>query len=861
MGDNQDQPFTSESECPTWLPKIEPGINTQTPTPPWKLRVAQKRAEQYAKIPVGWRIDQTVPPPKDADTFLRSSGVLSAEELACTEVEDIQVLLEQIATRKLSAVQVLKAFAKRAAIAQQLVKCCTELMFEEAIKRAKALDVHVERTGSVVGPLHGLLVSLKNIFDVKGFDSTIGWVNLIGKPAKENSVFSGGEVALVGCHGSLVGIGTDTGGSIRIPAALQGFYGLKPTVGRLPFEESSKWEFIAPPVAGPLAFGLSTIETLMDGILSCEPWRSDPTLLPIPWRKELVAKPDKPLKIGSCINDNVVRVQPPIERAVRAVVNSLTAAGHTLIEWDPASHAEAYNDWTTVTFADGGESHRVLSEASGEPLVKGLLVRTEEDKLSVAKSRHLAAKKLKYEQGYLKRWNEAGVDTLITPVAPWVGMRPRVWAKSKPHVGYTSHWNWLDYAALTIPVMRAESDGASSQQWTDHVPCNKSDEINYQLYDFEQIRGMPVGVQIIGGNRCVLAKENTMTSSPASPRRRHILSSVNPGDSHENTPEPTKRKSPPAPTDAGAEAQAQAEPGDGESLRPRSSRFRLKSKPSKSSRSHRHRDRERGHDPDAADNDESRSEHRHSRRHHHHSSSRRHRRRSRSPTPPNPYEPQALDPDAAFRESLFDAMADDEGAAYWQGVYGQPIHVYSNERPGPEGELERMTDEEYSQHVRQKMWEKTHQGLLEERARREEARKRKKEEEKVNRKLQEDMERSLRRGEERRKKRAWVQLWEDYTRGWTEWANNVGKIPWPVESGRRRDINEKEVRRFIVNGLGLEDIGEKEFAAKLREERVRWHPDKMQQKLGGQVDDEVMKDITAIFQIIDKLWADTRSKA
>ncbi|KAF5522835.1 hypothetical protein CGCA056_v006858 [Colletotrichum aenigma] len=329
-----------------------------------------------------------------------------------------------------------------------------------------------------------------------------------------------------------------------------------------------------------------------------------------------------------------------------------------------------------------------------------------------------------------------------------------------------------------------------------------------------------------------------MTSPPTSPRRRHILSSINPDEGHEPAPKRTKRSTP-------EEPEVKDEGGnDDDHLQPRSSRIRLKSK--HKSRSHRHRDRD-------GDDDDSRSH----RRHHH---SRRHRRRSRSPTPPNPYEPQALDPDAAFRESLFDAMADDEGAAYWQGVYGQPIHVYPNERTGPQGELERMTDEEYATHVRQKMWEKTHQGLLEERARREEARKRKSEDEKRNRKLQEDMERSLRRGEERRQKKMWASLWEDYVQGWAKWTGDADTIPWPVESGRQKDVSEKEVHRYIVNGLALEEIGEKEFASKLREERVRWHPDKMQQRLGGQVDDAVMKDITAIFQIIDKLWADTRSK-
>ena len=205
-------------------------------------------------------------------------------------------------------------------------------------------------------------------------------------------------------------------------------------------------------------------------------------------------------------------------------------------------------------------------------------------------------------------------------------------------------------------------------------------------------------------------------------------------------------------------------------------------------------------------------------------------------------------------------MADDEGADYWANVYGQPIHVYSNERVGPQGELERMTDEEYAAHVRQKMWEKTHAGLLEERARREEARKNKEAEERHKQKLQREVEESLRKGEERRQRRTWVKRWEEYSAAWSTWDGSASSLAWPVESGKRRDIDEKSVRLFFIQGLGLEDTGEKEFVAKLREERVRWHPDKIQQRLGGDVDEETMKDVTAIFQIIDRLWSEMRKR-
>ncbi|KAI0408587.1 hypothetical protein F4802DRAFT_548043 [Xylaria palmicola] len=363
-----------------------------------------------------------------------------------------------------------------------------------------------------------------------------------------------------------------------------------------------------------------------------------------------------------------------------------------------------------------------------------------------------------------------------------------------------------------------------------------------------------------------MKNEHAMTGKPSSPKRRHILSSINPDHRsvspkiEESRPSPAAPPSP-EPRDRDEEQKAETT----EEGRPRkTSKFRFKSKHSSSHRSSRHGDRDGRHKrPSDLDDERDRtgepasSQRRH--RHHHHRHKRR-RTRSRSPTPPNPHEPPPLDTEAAFRESLFDAMADDEGAAYWEGVYGQPIHVYSQERAGPEGELERMGDDEYAAYVRQKMWEKTHQGLLEERARREERRKHKERDAKEAARLTREMERTLRRGEERRTRRGWKERWDAYSKMWDAWDGTLEGMAWPVRSGRREDIEAGAVRDFYVMGIDPVDVGETDFLTKLKEERVRWHPDKIQQKLGGRVDEAVMRDVTAVFQIIDKLWTDTRSK-
>lgn len=150
-------------------------------SPDWKAKAAAKRASQYESIPREWRLPEPLPQPKNTYDYLKTSGVLTTEELSITEITDAGLLLRKIASGSLTAVTVTKAFCKRAAIAQQLIRCCTEMFFDEAIKTAERLDQHLKSTGKVVGPLHGLPVSLKDSFDIVGHDSTLGWVSEIGK--------------------------------------------------------------------------------------------------------------------------------------------------------------------------------------------------------------------------------------------------------------------------------------------------------------------------------------------------------------------------------------------------------------------------------------------------------------------------------------------------------------------------------------------------------------------------------------------------------------------------------------------------------------------------------------------------------
>ncbi|KAL8775406.1 MAG: hypothetical protein Q9209_000414 [Squamulea sp. 1 TL-2023] len=258
--------------------------------------------------------------------------------------------------------------------------------------------------------------------------------------------------------------------------------------------------------------------------------------------------------------------------------------------------------------------------------------------------------------------------------------------------------------------------------------------------------------------------------------------------------------------------------------------------------------------------------HRH--RHHH-----RRQHRSRHPRSPSPITDHQLDPETAFRESLFDALADDEGAAFWESVYGQPIHTYSpfirfNGNDPEQAELQRMTDDEYATYVRARMWEKSHAHIVEERLHREAKNSRRKEREQQHRDWERDVEDALRRGDERRRKNRWKDAWGKYLKGW-EALSSPGHekakemkhhIPWPVETGRYRDVDRERVEIFFQNAPQSARPDESlDLRKVLKTERFRWHPDKFLQKAGGvRLDGEIIAMVTAVFQIIDRLWSEMR---
>ncbi|KAK4697652.1 amidase, partial [Lecanoromycetidae sp. Uapishka_2] len=530
------------------------------PTLKWQSIRDRKLTDIASRIPPEWQISPSkVPSPRTANVLSvpKTCGILTPKEVNITEDYDARSLVKEIRERRFTSVEVAKACCKRAAICHQLTNCLTEPLFSSALARAAFLDEHLARTGQPIGPLHGLPISVKDTFHVEGIDSSIGIASLCFKPAKKNAplvqllldagavihcktnvpqtlmaldsvnnIFgrtlnpenrqdwtaggsSGGEGVLVKMRGSVMGVGTDVGGSIRIPAACNGIIGFKPSLGRIPVGGQESGQLAAAgkvgleSCAGPIARSLDDIALFMGAVEAATMWEIEAGIVPGRWwsgSDGLDAKNQRPV-IGLVWRDGVVEPLPPIKKVLAEIKEKLKVRGVEVVDIDAKRFRDCQSLANKFFSAEGGNHMLDIISETDEPLIPWLASRLKrKHPATVDRLRDLNAQRMQLQDDFLAIWKTADgrpIDAFICPVAPHPIPPPDRWNS----VGYTSSLVLLDYPAAALPVRALEQDDLNEE--IDAEILGPWDKANRELWNKETIDrnsylNSPLSVQVVG---------------------------------------------------------------------------------------------------------------------------------------------------------------------------------------------------------------------------------------------------------------------------------------------------------------------------------------------------------------------------
>jgi fatty acid amide hydrolase len=331
---------------------------------------------------------------------------------------DAVTLAAMIARREVSSEEVTAAHLARIDAVDGRVRAFTTVLRDQARAAARRADQE-RRRGEVRGPLHGLPVSVKESLDMAGMASTMGVAARRDKIAaadagiiqllrdagavilgrtntsqlllfheSDNPVYgrthnpfdpgrtpggsSGGEAAAVAAGMSPLGVGTDIGGSIRVPAHFCGIAGLKPTLDRWINQGSNTAMFGQEAVrgqCGPMARRARDVSFFFDAIDPRAMSALDPRVPPlVPSRAEEVAV--SALRVGWYVDDGGIPASAAVSRAVRLAAEALRERVQQVVEFVPPRSQEMTFTYMAALSSDGGAT--AFDQLEGGPLAAAL---------------------------------------------------------------------------------------------------------------------------------------------------------------------------------------------------------------------------------------------------------------------------------------------------------------------------------------------------------------------------------------------------------------------------------------------------------------------------------------------------------
>ena len=431
-------------------------------------------------------------------------------------------MAEQIRRKVLSPVELLEAHLARIEELNPRLNAFVQVDAEGARQQARLAEAAVGASGEL-GPLHGVPLSIKSSMEVAGLRCESGTklragflatrdAPLVARLCRAGAIIlgttnapellmawetdnvlygrtnspwdlsrtpggsSGGEAAAIAARMSAGGVGSDGGGSIRVPAHFSGICGLKPTPGRIPATghfPSSLGPFALLGVVGPMARTVADLKVLFEVMQG--PDDGDPSAAPVP-----VCWPPQDdlqrLRIGYFEDDGRTPVTAETRAAVQAAAEALQRAGFQVEPFRPDGLEHARQLWWNLFGIAGGMMLGPMTqghESEIGPLLKQF-------------SSWVAREPSHTGQSLLETWLQRDVvriqiftqmqkyPVLLCPVAAIPAFRhgERSWQVEGKTVKYLDAWSYCEwFNLLGTPAVV--------------VPVGKSPE------------GLPIGVQIV----------------------------------------------------------------------------------------------------------------------------------------------------------------------------------------------------------------------------------------------------------------------------------------------------------------------------------------------------------------------------
>lgn len=373
-----------------------------------------------------------------------------------------------------------------------------------------------ERGAQASGPLAGLTVALKDNIDIAGVRSTAGSAFFADRVANSDATvtarlraagavligklnlheFAFGGTTQNPHHGSCrnpwdtaripggssggsgvapaagfcdVALGTDTGGSIRIPAALNGVVGLRPTVGRVSSTGSVPVSALFDTI-GPLAYRAADVATVFEAIAGHDPACEMSVNVPVESWLSVRARGLSGLRAGIPNAFFYDGIDPEVEKAVRRLIETLSDLGVSVCGVDLPGIEAIHGQMTNVLLCDAAAYHRDRLEKSPERFGADVLERMKIG-YNTSGIDHAAGV---IAQRHWRRQVEGLFDHVDLIVTPSVGFAAPQVAESAKMIEATRGLTWL-----TFPWSFAQVPALS-------LPCGFT------------TTGLPIGAQLVG---------------------------------------------------------------------------------------------------------------------------------------------------------------------------------------------------------------------------------------------------------------------------------------------------------------------------------------------------------------------------